>query len=299
MPNDSDRDPADAGASLVPRGPAKPTSPQRAAKDPPPPSRKELLAAFGPGDLSIPSLFQFCFVPPGRLALLSELATAEDWGDKDYVLLRYLAVHIRLALEQDRYVWNGEQIVMSAGTLSNGSGAPLYLGLVPNSTGGENPWVLNWVGERPSTAELPGPAEIGEWPDLDPGSEILVAADLADPDRRVRPSALEGVEPITQVCALIGAVHWALHRGLAVPQLHGGGRGFFAPVYLTTRDDLTAAPDAVVPLVPQGGRYVIRTVLDPASVYPPSRCVVERGDQLPAWLLESWDASRETEGSGS
>ena len=65
------------------------------------------------------------------------------------------------------------------------------------------------------------------------------------------------------------------------------------PIFLTSRDDLTATPDAVVPLVPQGDRYVVRTVLEPASVYAPARCVVERGDQLPAWLLESWDASRE------
>lgn len=282
MPNDSDRaDPAGPANSCS----STPTSER--------PRREDLLAAFGAADLSIPALFQFCFVPPGRLAYLAELAVDEDWGDKEYVLLRYLAVHVRVALEQGRFVWNDEQIVMTAGCLANATGAPLYIGLVPNSTGGENPWVMNWVGERPSTAELPGPPDLGAWPSIDPGAEILVAADLTDSERRVRLNGLDSLPVVAQVSALSGAVQWALRRGLAVPQLHGGGRGFFAPVFLHSREDLGAVPDAVVPLVPQGDRYVVRTVLEPHSVYAPARCVVERGDQLPAWLLESWDVSRE------
>ena len=265
--------------------PERPTGPR--------PEREELLEQYGSDDLTIQSLFQFCFVPPGRLGLLKELALDEDWGDKEYVLLRYLAVYVRLALEQGRYVWNDEQIVMAAGRLSTANGAPLYLGMVRNASPDANPWVMNWVGERPSTAELPGPADLGEWPALDPGSEVLVAADLTDPERRVKLPGMEGLPPVTQIAAVTGAAHWALHRGLAVRQIHSGGRGYFLPIYLRDRDDLTMAPDLAVPVVPQGDRLIVRTVLEPHAVYAPARCVVERGDQLPAWLLESWDASRE------
>jgi hypothetical protein len=128
------------------------------------PSREELLADFGDEYLSIQSLFQFCFVPGGRLNLLKELTPAEEWGANNFVLLKYLAVHVRLSIEQGYYVWNGEQIVLSAGRFATPQGAPLYLGLVKNSTPDENPWVMNWIGERPSCAELPQPAELGEWP---------------------------------------------------------------------------------------------------------------------------------------
>ena len=70
----------------------------------------KLLADFGEEYLSIPSRFQFCFVPGRRLSLLQDLTVEEEWGANNFVLLKYLAVHVRLALEQGRYVWNGEQI---------------------------------------------------------------------------------------------------------------------------------------------------------------------------------------------
>jgi hypothetical protein len=112
-------------------------------------TREQLLSDFGEEYLSIQSLFQFCFVPGGRLSLLKELTPMEEWGMNNFVLLKYLAVHIRLSIEQGRYVWNGDQIVLTAGRLFSVKGVPLYVGLVRNSTPDENPWVLNWVGERP------------------------------------------------------------------------------------------------------------------------------------------------------
>src|SRR5262245_4462394 len=212
------------------------------------PTRAQLLEDFGEDYLSIQSLFQFCFVPGGRLSLLKELAPAEEWGQNNFVLLKYLAVHVRLAIEQGRYVWNGDQIVLAAGRLTSVKGMPLYLGLVRNSTPEENPWVLNWVGERPSSSELPDPADLGEWPELRPGTEIVIACDLAAEERRAQLGSLADVAPVVQVSAIAGAVHWALHRSLAVRQIHGGGRGYFVPIYLASREDLTVAPDLVAPI---------------------------------------------------
>jgi len=260
-------------------------------------SREDLLADFGEEYLSIQALFNFCFVPGGRLSLLKDLTPEEEWGVNNFVLLKYLAVHVRLAIEQGRYVWNGDQIVLTAGRLATTKSVPLYLGLVKNNTPDENPWVLNWVGERPSCSELPEPAQLGQWPGLDKGAEIVIACDLSTDERRPRLAELEGAPVVAQSAAVAGAVHWALHRGLAVPQIHGGGRGYFAPLFLASRDDLTCAPELVAPILVQGDRLIVRALLEPHVAYSPARAVVERWEQLPAWLLDAWD--RATEGNGA
>jgi hypothetical protein len=257
------------------------------------PTLEQLLADFGEEYLSIQSLFQFCFVPGGRLSLLKELTPVEEWGQNNFVLLKYLAVHIRLAIEQQRFAWNGDQIVLAAGRLTSIKGMPLYLGLVRNSTPNENPWVLNWVGERPSTAELPEPADLGEWPALDPGNEVVIACDLATDERRAKLGSLAEAGLVVQSSAIAGAVHWALHRNLAVRQIHGGGRGYFVPVYLNSREDLTVAPELVAPLQVQSTRLIVRTLLDPHVAYSPARAVVERWEQISTWLLDAWDQATE------
>jgi len=259
----------------------------------PRPTREQLLADFGDEYLSIQSLFQFCFVPGGRLSLLKELTPIEEWGMNNFVLLKYLAVHIRLAIEQGRYLWNGDQIVLTAGRLFSTKGVPLYVGLVRNSSPDENPWVLNWVGERPSTAELPEPADLGEWPALDVRNEVVIACDLSSEERRAKLGLLADAPVVAQSSALAGAVHWALHRGLAVRQIHGGGRGYFVPVYLTSREDLTVAPELVAPIQVQSNRLVVRTLLDPHVAYSPARAVVERWEQIASWLLDAWDQATE------
>ena len=261
------------------------------------PTRDQLLADFGEEYLSIQALFQFCFVPGGRLNLLKELTPEEEWGQNNFVLLKYLAIHVRLAIEQDRYVWNGDQIVLTAGKLTTPKGIPLYLGIVRNSTPDENPWVLNWVGERPSCSELPQPADLGEWPELDPKSEVVIAIDLAADDRKLRMPELASTPVVSQSCAVAGAIHWSLHRGLAVPQIHGGGRGYFVPLYLTSREDLTASPDLVAPLIVQDHRLVVRALLDPHVAYSPARACVERWEQLSPWLLDAWDQVTEESAS--
>jgi|GEM_PF-1039959 len=255
-------------------------------------TREELLADFDDEYLSIKSLFEFCFVPAGRLAFLRDLAVEEDWGDNGTVLLKYLAVNVRLAIEQGVYVWNGDQLVMTAGHLTTPAGTPIYLGLVRNQDPDQNPWVMNWVGERPRSAELPAPPRLPAWPNP-LAREIVVAADLTDPERRVKIPALEGISPVAQACAITGAVHWAMRRGLAAEQLHGASQGWFVPLFFGQRDDATDVPDAAAPVMSVGTRLVVRAVLEPQVCYPAARALVERWDQLPTWLVESWDADRE------
>jgi hypothetical protein len=294
-----------AGAEEPTPSGALPTGPTLGVEQRPPPdldpglvaeaTREELLREFGEEYLSIQALFHFCFVPTGRVSFLRDLATVEEWGDNSYVLLKYLAVHVRLAIEQGAYVWNGDQLVMTAGRLTTPNGTPIYLGLVRNQDVGQNPWVMNWVGERPSCAELPEPPRLPRWPTLRTDAEIVVAADLVDPERRGAIRVLDGLPLAAQASAIAGAVHWSIHRGLAVPQLHGGSRGFFVPLYLRQREDLGLAPDAAVPIVCVGSRIVVRAVLDPHVCYPSARSLVERFEQLPPWLVDAWEAHHEPE----
>ena len=290
MPTDLAAAPNDPVASTNPTSAGSPTGQSTN------PTREQLLADFGDEYLSIQSLFQFCFVPGGRLNFLQELTLDEEWGANNFVLLKYLAVHVRLAIEQGRYVWNGEQIVLVAGRLTTAESVPIYLGLVPNNTPDENPWVMNWVGERPSTAELPEPADLGAWPELDPRGEVVVACDFTSENRRVRLPEVGGASAVSQSSAVAGALHWALHRGLGVRQIHGGGRGYFVPLYLRSREDLTLTPDLVAPVSVQGNRLVVRTLLEPHVAYSPARAVVERWEQLPAWLIDAWDNATHEDG---
>ena len=271
-------------------------SDERVASDVVRPSRASLLADFGDEYLSIQALFRFCYLPAGRLSLLKELTVDEEWGIRDFALLKYLAVHLRLGIEQGCYVWNEEQLVVTAGSLTTKTGAPIYLGISPNAQPEGNPWVVNWVGERPSTQALPESPQVGSWAKLDASIEIIVACELEHPERKVVMPGLEGAPVVAQCAALAGAISWSIHRSLATPQIHSGGRGYFVPVHLTSREDLHSAPDFVAPLVMQEGRAVVRSVLSPQNAYAPARAVVQRCEELPPWLLNTWvDATAEEE----
>lgn len=246
-------------------------------------TRDQVLAAFGPDFLSIESLFDFCHVPPALIDQIRQLAQPEDWGSKRFVLLKYLAVHVRLAIEHGLYAWNKDQIVLRSGQLVTAAGLPIYLGLARNAKPDANPWALSWVGERPGTVEILKPADLGTWPALDPRNEVVVACDLVF--LRSKLGALAGLSLATQISALAGAVEWSIRRNFAVRQFHGESRGYFVPVHLMNRD---GAPELVAPVQVQSDRLVVRTLLDAHVAYAPARAVVERVDQLPAWLVEVW-----------
>jgi hypothetical protein len=238
-------------------------------------TRPQLLA----DDLSIDAL------PPDRLALIKNLAVPEDWGDKDDVLLRYLAVHVPLAIEQGRYVWDGKRLVMRAGHLATAEGAGVYIGL---ARAGADGWALDWAGERPAKVEALLPPELGAWPELDTCLEVVVAID------QFRAPELAGLTLVAQSATVAGAVEWSLRRGLAVRHLRSESRGYFLPVHLTSR---TGAPELVAPIQVQAGRLVVRALIEPRAAYASARAVVERRDELSAWVLEAWEMATEVDGS--
>ena len=229
------------------------------------------------------------------MSLLKQLTFEEDWGAGDSVLLNYLALQLRLSIEQDKFAWNDGQLLLTAGNLSTLSGIPIYVGMVRNQTSDENPWALNWVGDRPSCSMPPEAPCLEPWLAIDPAAEIVLGVELSESNRLQRVPTLDGATPAFRTRALVGACHFALHRGLAVPHVYGGVRSYFLPVYLESDSDLGAAPDLVCSVLVQERRLLIRSVLDPEVAYSHARAVVDRCDQLPGWLLESW-AITETEG---
>lgn len=239
------------------------------------PTRAQLLSAFGNDHFSPEALLNFCALPPDRLELIKDLAQPEDWGAKDLVLLKYLAVHVPMAIAQGGYVWNGEQIVLRAGHLATPGGAAVYLGL--SRTDGSR-WAPDWAGERPGKVEALVPADLGPWPELDTRLEVVVAMD------QFPSQALAGLPLVIQNAAVAGAVEWSLRRGLFARQLRDTSRGYFVPVHLTNRD---GAPELVAPIQVQAGRLVVRALIEPRVAYATARALVERREDLPGWLLDA------------
>ncbi|MFT6714681.1 MAG: hypothetical protein ACJAVJ_001970, partial [Planctomycetota bacterium] len=148
---------------------------------------------------------------------------------------------------------------------------------------------------RPSTQALPEAPDLGVWESLDPSHEIIVACELEHPERRVHLPGFDDAGPVAKCAAIAGAISWAIHRGLATPQIHSGGRGYFVPVYLKSRDDLHDEPDFVAPIVVQSDRGIVRAVLSPQNAYAPARAVVQRCEELPPWLLGAWESEEPEE----
>lgn len=245
------------------------------------PSRDPLGSGSGHDGLSVRSLLDFCAVPPEVLSQLERLAQPEDWGTKGAALIKYLAVHVPLAMEQGRYAWNKDQIILRAGSLATAHGLPIYLGLVRNAEPAPV-WALTCFGERPGTVEELQPADLGAWPPLDPGKEIALGCDLSNDLLRSRLGELAKLPLVLQTAVVSGAVAWSIRRGLAVRQLHGEGRAYFVPVHLASRE---GAPELVAAIQVQSERLVVRTLLEPLSAYAPARAVATRRADLPEWLL--------------
>lgn len=234
-------------------------------------------------------LFQFAFIPAGVIQRLAEEALHEEWGNDNFVLLKYIAVHVGWAIEQGRYTENGNQLYMSAGHLQTRYGTPLYLIFEPNRVEGRQPWALVFAGHRISAPELPLPALIPSPPALNGGAEIVMSHDHILVDNAERVSFMSNTPIVAQICAVSGAIQWSINRGLQIPYWYFGRMNFIVPLYLKTRENITQAPDLVAPIEVSEAALLVRTVLPPHAPYPHARVAVKRHDQLPAWLLDCWN----------
>jgi hypothetical protein len=74
---------------------------------------------------------------------------------------------------------------------------------------------------------------------------------------------------------------------------------YVVPLYLSSREDITLAPDLIAPIQVNPESLLVRTVLKPVMPFGNARVAVQRHDQLPHWLLQAWrehaDAATEDE----
>jgi hypothetical protein len=236
---------------------------------------------------------RFAFVLPGVLEELKSEALHEEWGGGNFVLEKYLAVHVAWAIEQKRLSQSENQFYVSAGSLQTRYGTPLYLVFEANRNEGRQPWVLRHAGSRISAPELPMPPLIPPPPAINSGAEIVMSHDHILGDHAERVAFLAQTPPVAQVCAVAGAIQWSLNRGLQIPYWYFGRMNYIVPLYLTSRENITRAPDLVAPVEVAGEALLVRTVLEPHMPYANSRVAVKRHDQLPSWMLDCWHTEAE------
>jgi hypothetical protein len=252
------------------------------------------------GEIDLPSYFEgqprgtvgclhrLAYIPDDKLVRLATTVLDENWGQNSWVLERYLAVHIGLGVTQRRYVMHESRLVMSAGFLQTRYGTPVYLSFERNREQDRQPLYLQYVGDRPNVPQLPQQPDLPEWPKLPRGAEIIIAHEHILEEHHDRVAFLAQTPRVGQMCALAGAIQWALFRDLAIRQLYLGVPSYFVPVYLQSREDITEAPDLIAPVQVQGEKLFVRTALEPHMAYAWARVVATRHDQLPHWLVTAW-----------
>lgn len=259
-------------------------------------SQDELLEELGDPYTNkvVDRFYRLSFIPPQNLDRLAKAALSEHWGSKNYVLAKYLAVHVPWAIEQGRFTTTDNQFFATAGHLQTRYGTPLYLVFERNKKPGQEPWCLVRVGSEISAPELPVPPTIPTPPAIPVSAEIVMMHDHILGDHGDRVPFLKDTPPVAQMCAISGAIQWSINRGLQLPYWYFGRPNYLVPLYLQSRENITLAPDLIAPVQVNPDSLPVRTILAPAMPYANARVAVRRHDQLPAWMLSSWAEHAET-----
>src|SRR5437667_10503515 len=117
----------------------------------PGPTKEEMLQpfqAFRYGEVA--GFRSFAFLPNDVIERLATTAMQEDWGPYNKVLIKYLAEHIPRAIDQDRWAWYDEHLILAAGRLQTRFGIQLYVSFERNLCPDSQPSILRWIGDRPN-----------------------------------------------------------------------------------------------------------------------------------------------------
>jgi hypothetical protein len=255
------------------------------------PSRDELLNSLGQSQTNevVARLRRFAHIPRIQLENLARACLHENWGNDFYVLEKYLAVHIAWAVEQERYTTSDEQLYVTAGHLQTRYGTPVYLVFERNANIGRQLLFCVHCGSDIAAPALPTPAEIPQPPAIPRGVEIVMLHDHILRDNADRVPFLDQTPPVSQMCAVSGAIQWSLNRELQLPYWYYGRMNYLVPLYMQSRENITLAPDLIAPIQVTDGALMVRTVLLPHMPYANSRVSVRRHDQLPHWMLDAWN----------
>jgi hypothetical protein len=252
---------------------------------------EELEAALGEPYTNkvVARLRSFAHIPQAILGSLADLALAENWGDNKYALEKYLSVQIAWSFEQRKISTAENQLYVTAGNLQTRYGTPIYLVFEKNSNPGRQPLYCVHVGSDISAPELPIPPDIPSTPDLPRGVEVVMLHDHILKDNEDRVPFLGQTPPVSQMCAIAGAIQWSINRGLQLPYWYFGKMNYLVPLYMQSREDITQAPDLIAPIQASPDMLLVRTVFLPHMPYANARVSVRRHDQLPNWLLDAWN----------
>lgn len=255
--------------------------------------REEFLAALGtPNTNQAVGRFKALgHIPHLQLETLSKAALNENWRNDLYVLEKYLAVHVAWSIEQNRYTKSDRQLFVTAGHLQTRYGTPLYLVFEENRNPGQQLLYCVHSGSNISAPELPRSPEIPEAPDIPRGVEIIMLHEHILQHNADRVPFLGQTPPVSQMCAVSGAIQWALNRGLELPYWYYGRANYLVPLYMQNRENITLAPDLIAPIQVNPDSLIVRTVLLPHMPYANARVSVRRHDELPHWMLDAWNAS--------
>lgn len=253
----------------------------------------ELLEQVEPFRTKSPwqALMDFAYIPQDRLNDLRSVSSPEDWGQSDFVLKTYLAIHIYLSVIQNAYVYSDGQLRFRVGTLVSPDGSPIYVAFQSNLRGSP-PWHLKWTGTRPGGERLPLMASFptAAMPLLHVENQISYEHVFRDNEKRL-PDFLSNL-PAAAKCYLIeGALAWSIRNGLTCPTWHKGAVFSSVPLFLRNNQSLDQAPDLVIPIYSSKEANQARTVLLPHFIYPGARALVRHKDALPFWLREAWKAA--------
>ena len=156
-------------------------------------------------------------IPYAHLQTLATTALIENWGNSLYVLEKYLAVHTAWSIEQQRYTASDNQLFITAGHLQTRYGTPIYMIFEKNQNPGQQPLYCVHCGSDISAPELPRSPDIPEPPEIPRGVEIVMLHEHILQDNAGRVPFLGQTPPVSQMCAVSGAIPWALNRGLELP----------------------------------------------------------------------------------
>jgi hypothetical protein len=254
---------------------------------------EELIGALGDPFTNeiVARLRRLAHIPIAQLAALSRDALSETWGTDDYVLEKYLAAHIAWSIEQQRYTASDNQMFLTAGHLQTRYGTPLYLVFERNINPGRQPLYCVYVGSYVSAPTLPTPPELPVPPEIPRGAEIIMLHDHILRANADRVPFLEKTPPVSQMCAVSGAIQWSLNRTLQLRYWYHGRMNYLVPLYMQSRENITQAPDLIAPIQVNADSLIVRTVLLPHMPYANARVAVRRHDQLPPWLLDAWNTN--------
>jgi hypothetical protein len=147
------------------------------------------------------------------------------------------------------------------------------------------------VGSDISASALPAPPELPAFPNLPCGAEIVMLHDHILRDNTDRIPFLDRTPPVSQMCAVSGAIQWSINRGLQLPYWYYGRMNYLVPLYMQSRENITQAPDLIAPIQVNPDALIVRTVLLPHMPYANARVSVKRHDQLPHWMLDAWNST--------